>query len=303
MTTKTRTAHCDARERARDVDAGAGGVEIEMASRRYMNQRHAFLGMRAALVASVVLLTACDADPGTPLAGSPSSIEPATQTTSPTGSTTTSPTGSTTASPTTTRAAADYKLLFDEPQTVPLAPGTYALTANGLSGMPLAVIDAPRGFTNLGGWSLWARAGHRDRFLGYWTVSAVDRDPCDLTAGEIDPGTSVSDLADALAAQKLTTTTKPVPVTVGGRAGLYLELTVPTAIDFATCGQGQFNVWVSDPGGGRYMQEPGQVDRLWILNAEGGRVVLNASALSGATKNQSKELTDMIQSVRFVKPN
>ncbi|MEO6713775.1 MAG: hypothetical protein ABIM89_10150 [Mycobacteriales bacterium] len=283
-----------------------------------MNRRPALVGIRAVLVASVVLLAACDTNSTTPPAGSPASTEPTIQTSSLTASQTASPTSparptasataSALASPTTKRAAApDYKLLSDEPPKVPLAPGRYALTANGLSGMPLAVIDTPNGYTNYdyNGWAFASPAsavGLIERFSGYWTVSGVDRDPCDLSAGQIDPGTSVDELADALAAQKLTTTTKPVPVTVGGRDGLYLELTVPTAIDFATCGTGKFNLWVSSPGGGRYMPRPG-VDMLWIVDTEQGRVVLSAGYLSGVPENQVKELTDMVKSVRFVKPN
>ncbi|MEO6712793.1 MAG: hypothetical protein ABIM89_05105 [Mycobacteriales bacterium] len=287
-----------------------------------MTRRNELVGIRAALVASVVLLAGCNTDSTTPLAGSPASTEPISQTTSLTASPTasaTSPTSPTSpaspaspttsvttsplASPTTKRAAPpDYKRLWDEPAKVPLAPGTYALRTNGGGGMPLALIDAPKGYTNYssGGWLLESAAGG---WVSYWTVSGVDRDPCDLAEGVIDPGTSVDELADALAAQKLTTTTKPVPVIVGGRAGLYLELTVPTAIDFANCGVGQFNVWVSDPTGGRYMQEPGQVDKLWIVDTEHGRVVLDASALSKVTDNQLRELTDMVMSVRFVEPN
>lgn len=292
-----------------------------------MNRRQAFVGVRSALMASVVLLAACDTDSKTPLARAPSSTEATTQTTSATAraiSPTTTPTSPTSpasppsptasavpsplASPTTKRVdAPDYKLLSAEPPDVPLAPGRYALTANGLSGMPLAVIDTPKGYTNYDGrgWAFASAAsavGLIERFSGYWTVSGVDRDPCDVTAGEIDPGTSVDELADALAAQKLTTTTKPVPVIVGGRAGLYLELTVPTAIDFATCGEGKFNLWLSSPGGGRYMPRPG-VDMLWIVDTEQGRVVLSAGYGEGVPENQVKELTDMVKSVRFVQPN
>ncbi|MEO6713776.1 MAG: hypothetical protein ABIM89_10155 [Mycobacteriales bacterium] len=187
--------------------------------------------------------------------------------------------------------------------------------------MPLAVVDVLDGYQALTGWAFTDDGSKNDglrRFLGYWTVSAVDKNPCDENAGQIDAGTSVSDLADALAAQELSTTTKPVPVTIGGRDGLYLELTAPTALDgpcWGRDGRFRFNVWVSSPGGGRSLENPGQIDKIWIIDTERGRVVFIASSWNvppspggspaapsaEATKNQ--ELIDMVKSVRFVNPN
>lgn len=182
--------------------------------------------------------------------------------------------------------------------TEPLAPGAYGLQANGLVGMPVAVMDLPAGFADLGGWAVLDPKIVRG--VGYWTVSGVDRDPCGEPLDLLDPGRTVEDLADSFAEQQLTDLTPPVPVEVGGYSGLYAELRAPDDIDFATCGQGKFELWVSDPGGGRYMQEPGQVDRLWILDVNGDRVVLMATAVPGVSEAQMQELTEIVGSTRFV---
>jgi hypothetical protein len=50
--------------------------------------------------------------------------------------------------------------------------------------------------------------------------------------------------------------------------------------DFSTCSDSYFNSWTAVSGswnGGRYRQGPGQVDRLWILDIDGERLVVVAS--------------------------
>ena len=89
-------------------------------------------------------------------------------------------------------------------------------------------------------------------------------------------------------------------ITLDGHSGLYLELHVPRDIKLSDCAPGQYNVWVSDPGGGRYLQEPGQVDRLWILDVDGNVVVLHATAALDVSRAWRQRQTAMVESVRFV---
>ena len=63
----------------------------------------------------------------------------------------------------------------------------------------------------------------------------------------------------------------PTDVTIDGYAGKTIELSVPDDINFADCDDGQFQSWE-----GRTHQEPGQIDRLYILDVDGQRVVIDA---------------------------
>jgi len=180
-----------------------------------------------------------------------------------------------------------------------LAPGDYGMTPEGLPDMPWAVLSVPGGFANLDGWLLKDPEDGPVRGVGYWTVSGVDRDPCAAVPDVISVGPSVEDVATALEAQKLTRTTEPVPITLDGHSGLYLELQVPRNIELSDCAAGQYNVWVSDPGGGRHLQEPGQVDRLWILDVDGNTVVLHATAVPDVSRAWRQRQTAMVESVRF----
>ena len=177
-----------------------------------------------------------------------------------------------------------------------LPPGRYGLTANGAADMPWAVVDVQGAHASLGQWAL------RDvptgtGAMGYWTVTGVYRDPCSKTAGLIDVGDSAAGLAQALARQQRSRVTAPVAVTLDGHQGFYLELSAPSDIDFGSCG---YDTWDSTPGGGRYLQEPGQIDRIWIVDVDGDTLVLNATIWSAAKRDTLQRLTAMVESVDFV---
>ncbi len=96
----------------------------------------------------------------------------------------------------------------------------------------------------------------------------------------------------ALEKQEQTATTEPVPVAVDGHAGLYLELTAPADLSFATCDLGYFSYWEGSPDDAQHtVDSPGTVDRTWILDVAGDRVVVVAAAPPGVTAAQVREMT------------
>jgi hypothetical protein len=109
--------------------------------------------------------------------------------------------------------------------------------------------------------------------------------------------------------------TTPTDVTLGGYRGRYLEWSVPAHMavtgdaDFAGCsvfpsnGHRDFVSWFSKGGNGeRYEQVAGQVDRLWVLNVNGQRLVVDATYSPNTTQAQRDELGQVAQSLRFVSP-
>ncbi len=203
----------------------------------------------------------------------------------------------------------DYVILLDDdtrPDQVQGEPGTYALTARGSGTPPLAVLDAPAGFSNFGFFALWPYtevSGQLFRSVQYWTVDAVFTDPCAMDQDAPGAGTTVEDLAAALVRQKRTTVSEPVPVTLDGYQGLYLELTASTDVAFEDCALGYYAYWEGKPGDAQHTADsPGTVDRAWILDVDGERVVLTAVAVPDVPQKQVDELTKMVESVRFIDP-
>jgi hypothetical protein len=108
-------------------------------------------------------------------------------------------------------------------------------------------------------------------------------------------GPTVGDLASALHRQPYLTTTKPVAVTVGGADGLFVKASVPDDAKVSTCQEGAVDVITHDAQG---VEDPGTVDRIWILDVDGVRHVLRARTF-GATKRDAKLVTELVKSITF----
>jgi hypothetical protein len=203
----------------------------------------------------------------------------------------------------------DYVLLLDDdsmPDQVQGEPGTYALTARGSGTPPLAVLDVPAGYSNFGFFALGpdVDAGIEPfRAVQYWTVDGVFVDPCAMDEDAPYAGTTVEDLAAALAAQKRSAVSPPSPVTLDGHPGLYLELTASPDVAFEDCAGGYYAYWEGRPDDAQHTADsPGTVDRAWILDVDGERVVITAINVPEVPDQQVDELTAMVESVRFVGP-
>lgn len=140
--------------------------------------------------------------------------------------------------------------------------------------------------------------------VGFWEVDQVYGNPCPSSGTLFQPGPTVDDLVAALADIPLRNPTRPIDVTIDGYAGKYLEWSVPADIDFAACDpdgvkDDYFDSWTDTDGGGRYQQGPGQVDRLWILDIDGARLVIDAFWMPLATSDEREQLQRVVESIRF----
>jgi hypothetical protein len=201
----------------------------------------------------------------------------------------------------TSGSATGWQLLASQPEGAQLAAGAYGLTANGVS-HHVAVVRAPEGYQNLGGWTFVTGAPFHA--MGFVTAKRVLPDPCmpvgpDKFDAAVDPGPSVRDLADALVAQEGTTTSQPVPVTVGGHHGLYLTYRVAERIDVRRCQGGEFDIFSTGPGVW-WLEAAGERAAIWILDVDGERIVLASVAVPGVAREQMREMTRMVRSTRFV---
>ena len=86
-------------------------------------------------------------------------------------------------------------------------------------------------------------------------------------------------------------------------------MTVTGDADFAGCsvfpskGHRDFVSWFSNGGDGeRYEQVAGQVDRLWVLNVNGQRLLVDATYSRDTTQARRNELGQIATSLRFTAP-
>jgi hypothetical protein len=63
-----------------------------------------------------------------------------------------------------------------------------------------------------------------------------------------------------------------------------------------------FNSWLGNGMGNRYQQVPGQVDRLWVLDVDGQRLVIDATYSSDTVQADRDELESVVASLLFAAP-
>jgi hypothetical protein len=126
-------------------------------------------------------------------------------------------------------------------------------------------------------------------FRGGWPY----QDPCHSSATTaIQVGPSVDDFANAIANHPLLDATTPVPVTLGGYSGKYLDLQIPA--DISACTDGYFP-W--EPG--IYAQGPSQRWHHWILDVNGIRVVIVTTDYAGTSAADRTALQAMVDSLQI----
>ncbi len=188
-----------------------------------------------------------------------------------------------------------------------LLAGTYVLDldarAAGVEHYPNVKITVPAGWANIDGWGVSSDMGG-NHWMGitFWNVDEVYAQPCQWSKRMFQPGPTVAGLARALAKQLGRDATEPVDLVVDGSEGLQMEWSVPADIDFSTCGDGYYDSWTAAAGswnGGRYQQGPGQVDRLWILDVSGERLVVDAMYMPSTDAKDRKALWQVMESIRF----
>lgn len=193
-------------------------------------------------------------------------------------------------------------------------PGARRLEAQVLGGgsYPRYSVEVPDEWSSDGHFVL--KPGASMVGLSVWDVGQVPTDPCHWQGQMVDPGSGVEDLVAALSVQATRSASTPIDVTLGGHRGRYLEWSVPADMevtgnaDFQGCdawpdnGHLDFVSWLGNGMGERYQQVPGQVDRLWILDVDGQRLVVDATYSPDATQADRDELAHVVESLRFEMP-
>jgi hypothetical protein len=193
------------------------------------------------------------------------------------------------------------------------AVGTVRITNRVLGGgtYPAYSLQIPEGWEASGPFTIKSSGGPQVMGVGVWDVGAVPGDPCHWGSTTWTPGPSVDELVAALQAQVTRNASATVEVTLAGHPGRYLEWSVPADAvvtgdsDFQGCdlepsdGHRNFVSWFGAGQGTRYQQVAGQVDRLWILDVDGQRLVVDATYSPDATPADLEELDRVVRSLEF----
>jgi hypothetical protein len=167
--------------------------------------------------------------------------------------------------------------------------------------LPRAVVEVPDGYGSPGGWTVDRGADGDPEHHGsvdFWSVGTVMGDPCHPSTGN-DPGPTVRSLAAAIHRQVGHRATTPVPVTLDGHTGLYLEVTVPGRKQLSTCVDHGFTLWRGDDNFPCATDVPGTVFQIWILDVSGDRIVVNEATSPHETRAEKAEVRAIAESTHF----
>jgi hypothetical protein len=181
----------------------------------------------------------------------------------------------------------------------PLAAGTYVALPVGANG-PSMTVTLPSGWTGCCGDPAFAvmKGSETDPGmvgLAYWTADTVFADPCGHVPLDPGVGPSVAELAQALADLPWTSASDPAPTTFAGYTGMYVALTIATDLP---CDPNQFVMWGRSRSV-RYAQLGGELDRLWILDVAGERLIVDAESQSATSTADREELDRLVTTIRF----
>ncbi len=126
--------------------------------------------------------------------------------------------------------------------------------------------------------------------------------PCrDHTTSLVGP--TVSDLAYAVRRQPLLRVTKPRPVTLDGRHGLYVEVTIPDKVDASACSGGIVSLFEGgdEAEADGWAWHEGYVGHWWILDVQGERVVIMPQCDTSCVAQDVDTLDTMAESVTFTR--
>jgi hypothetical protein len=180
-----------------------------------------------------------------------------------------------------------------------LQPGRYWLSRGDL----YISFHVPAGWSSL---DALAIRGPARTAISFWLVDRVAVDPCHWDGSWRDPGTSVDQLVNALSAQR--GASSAVDVTLAGYPGRSMRLRAPSDIsknrnDFKDCDpetnrdgtqQKYYTWWMGDLG---FAHWPNQIDRLWILDVHGERLVINAEWFPGTSQRTKAQILNVVNSI------
>ena len=173
----------------------------------------------------------------------------------------------------------------------PLEPGTYALRTldPDFDASHRITIEVPDGYEGFEGFAVLRRARTGQMAVSAWVIGDIYGDACKWSSTLLDRSTvsSVDGLVAALAGQRGLRSSTPTDVTVDGYAGKYMERRVPAGADLGECNGAEFRPWLGTGGETRFL-EPGQRDRLWILDVDGVPLVIDASLGGPGTSAQAR---------------
>jgi hypothetical protein len=209
-----------------------------------------------------------------------------------------------------TTGAASPPTAVSEPSPTPASRSHVLSDTSDRGGSAIGItVTIPDGWSGEpGGWAMETGPSGFDPPDGAGIIAfTVDKefyvygDPCEWKSTRPKkPATTVDDLAAALANQPSRNASAPEDITVDRYAGKKVTLHVPDDAVFSDCDEGNFATFgVAGEDPALYVQGPGEIDEIWIVDVNGRLVVLDGGYYAGTPQDSVDELHAIVSSATF----
>ena len=190
------------------------------------------------------------------------------------------------------------------PISIPALNGQVALDAGRYRvdpAMPVEVtVEVPDGWSAGGGWVVRGPLGPEapaGMAIRFYTASAIYADPLAIDEGRMEPpiGPSVDDLVTELIDHPAWNIRGVDPVTIDGFEGQVLHVTLPPE----TSDETPFYLFAAGGGGVVYATDPDQVLDIYIVDAAGRRLVIEAFHFPSTSETDRAAQDAVLRSIQI----
>ena len=178
-----------------------------------------------------------------------------------------------------------------------LAPGRYAVPGFA-AGVTVAVPSG--GWSSSSSWVVIGPRGNEEpegMAIRFFTAYGLYANPASGADGLVEMGPTGADMVQAILDHPVLEATGPTDVTIDGRAGQMVELTIPADADMTT--EGQYLIFADANGGGVWGWAPGQTFNLYIAEVAGERLIFDAFHYEDTPEEDLAAQRSVVESIRF----
>jgi hypothetical protein len=193
-----------------------------------------------------------------------------------------------------------------EPTPAFSALGTQETLAGGryvVGSLPFDVtVDVPAGWGSSGDWVAVGPRGNDPpdgMAVRFYSIDNLAANPLSSDEGVVEPpvGPAVDDLVQAIVSHPDWTASAPTDITIDGRPGQLVTITIPSDVELGT--DGRFYLSLDPGGGGIWGFAPDQAFDWYIVDVDGHRLVIDAFHYPGTSEEDLAAQRTVVDSVEF----
>jgi hypothetical protein len=161
-------------------------------------------------------------------------------------------------------------------------------------------VEVPAGWSSIDDWIVRGPRGTDEpagMAIRFFADTHLYQDPTSENSPLIAVGPTVADMVQAIVDHAAWEASDPTEVTLDGRAGQMVALTIPTDVEIAE--GNRFRIFSNGRGGQVWGFAPGQTFELYIVDVDGQRLIIDAWHHAGTSEEDLAAQRAVVQTIQF----